>query len=256
MKKVLMACALLLTISGCQIKWYREPVNIIVVTRTPTAVPEITPVVQETPVLIPAGGEPDYKLIFSDEFNSTLQAGWEWQNEKTAGWSLDSTPGALEINVTGGYVNLSNASNVLLRDAPEGDFQVETLLKFYPWGSDQFAGLILYDTNEDFLQSGYAYCNPVNWCVGRGLYMDSYKNGDLQLPRYVSKFENSLVYLRLERRGNTFNFLSSEDGGVWFRVSSLTTSLNVKKIGVVTGQNLYGSKLPAIFEYFHVGIPN
>jgi len=255
MKKILTAALFVILFSGCGPVPNRWENDVIVITPIPTATMPPEPVeTVELPPTIEATASVLDEPFFLDEFSSALQPGWEWRNEKSGEWSLSAQPGSLQINARGGYVNLNNASNVLLRDAPDVDFQVETRLVFNPWGSDQFAGLILYESDMNFIQAGRSYCAPLYGCVGSGLYMDIYQNGKLMLPRNAIQYNGSIVFLRLIREGNTITFLASTDGVGWFRHSQHTSDIPIEKIGIMTGQNLYTSPMLAVFDYFRVDI--
>jgi beta-xylosidase len=194
---------------------------------------------------------PDPKF-FRDDFNGTLNAGWSWVREDTENWSMTALPGALQINVAGGYVSAQTNPNVLLRPAPEGDFQIQTQLTFRPTRNYQFAGLIIFEDNANFIQAGRSYCSSVG-CVGPGLYMDLYENGDVVKPDFGQRYaEFDALLLRLSRKGDTYTFEASTNGKVWFIIGKHTSDMNPLQIGLVTGQRLQGENLPASFEYFEV----
>jgi len=209
------------------------------VTSTP-----VTPTMSPTPT-------PDPRF-FRDDFNEALDAEWTWVREDPKNWSLQVLPGALQINVAGGYVNAQTNPNLLLRPAPEGNFQITTQITFRPSRNYQFAGLILYENNSNFIQAGRAYCNSIG-CVGSGLYMNYYKDGKLVQPDFGQLFQEiDPLLLRLSRRDKTFTFEASTDGKVWFVIGSHTGDLNPLQIGLVTGQRMRGENPPALFEYFEV----
>ena len=63
----------------------------------------------------------------------------------------------------------SNVKNLLLRPIPEGNFELETRLKFKPAENQQIAGLLIYENAANHIQLGYGLCdapqcrlNPVN----------------------------------------------------------------------------------------------
>lgn len=258
MNKVAWIFTISFFISGCTVN--NKPISTItphplIKNATPTSSTTIT-ATAETPTQTPlAKPSATPSPLFFDDFNLALQPGWEWVNEDKRYWSLDSTPGSLQLNVIGGYVKYDNIRNMLLRAAPEGDFQAETHLVFFPNGKDQFAGLILFESNKNFIQAGYSYCKQLFSCDGRGLYLDIYKNGELQLPRNASKFQNDNIFLRIVRKGETIYFIVSEDRKIWFQTNSYTTNMGISKIGIVTGQNLVEEPASAIFDYFLVTRP-
>lgn len=222
-----------------------QATQIVINQATQTLTPTITP----TATLQIGENNP----MFRDDFNSTLRMGWTWTNENSANWSLQTVPGSLQIKADSGYVNLSNMPNLLLRPAPVGDFLIETSLLFDPKDNNQFAGLILYESNDNFIQVGNSYCDPVNSCEGQGLYFDIYRDGNLTLPRVVNKVELSSLSLRVVRQGNLFSFFSSPDGKVWYLVTRQEVNMQALQVGLVAGQNVDGARLPtASFDYFEI----
>jgi beta-xylosidase len=210
---------------------------------SPTSTP-VPPTVSPTPT-------PDPRF-FRDDFNETLDAQWSWVREDPTNWSLTALPGSLQINVAGGYVAARTNPNVLLRPAPEGDFQIETEITFRPTRNYQFAGLIVYQDHSNFIQAGRGYCGSIG-CPGAGLYMDHYQDGKIVKPDFGQTYgEIDPLLLRLSRKENTYTFEASADGNVWFIIGSHTSPMNPVQIGLVTGQRMRGENLPATFEYFEV----
>ncbi len=210
---------------------------------TPT--PTSTPALSATDALV--------EILFHDDFDQSLQPGWEWTREKPANWSLTKNPGSLRFDVFGGYINLHNASNFLSRPAPAGSYFIETAFSFNPYKSNQFAGLVLYESDDDFMQAGVSYCDPVFGCVGQGLYIDLYQNGNLLLPRNVDKFTDNRILMRIYHEGNKFTLYTSPNGGVWYQAREFIMDLDVKRVGIFTGQSADQAPTPAIFEYFVIG---
>ncbi len=216
-------------------------------TPTPVSSPTATPV---PPTASPVPTR-DPKF-FRDDFSQSLDAQWSWLREDPLHWSLTDVPGSLQINVKGGYVPAHTNSNVLLRPAPEGNFQIETQVTFRPTDNYQFAGLIIYESDSDFVQAGREYCNSVG-CVGPGLYMEYYKKGVVVKPNFGQPYRGiDPISLRLSRRENTYTFEASTNGKVWFIVGSHTTEINPLQIGLVTGQRMRGEDRPATFDYFEI----
>jgi beta-xylosidase len=208
-----------------------------------TSTPE-TPTVTPTPTVDPR--------FFRDDFNETLDAGWSWTREDPDNWSLTAVPGALQINVAGGYVNAQTNPNLLLRPAPEGNFQITTQITFRPTRNYQFAGLIIYENNLNFIQAGRAYCNSID-CPGAGLYMNYYKDGKIVKPDFGQPFGDiDPLLLRLSLSEGTYSFEASTDGKVWFMIGSHASDIRPLQIGLVTGQRMKGENPPALFEYFEV----
>ena len=218
-------------------------------TRTPTLPPTHTPTHQPAFTLAPPTVDP---VFFRDEFNGRLEPGWIWIREIPKQWSLITVPGSLQIDAGRGYVNAQTMTNVLLRPAPTGDFQIETKLTFLPQDNYQFAGLIIYDSYANFLQAGHAYCRA-GVCVREGIYMDYYDNGIATLPNFAHPYnENTVVILRLIRKGTTYILQVSTDGSIFFVTGEHMSDMNPLQVGLVAGQNIDGEIIPALFDYFEI----
>ena len=243
-------------LSACSLLPARPSVPTLQITPLSSVTPTFIPSATSTPVTPTASvtptPDPQY---FRDDFNGILDAGWSWVREDPLNWSLTALPGSLQINVAGGYVAAGTNPNLLLRPAPEGNFQIETQITFRPSRNYQFAGLIIYEDDKNFLQAGRSTCNSIG-CAGTGLYMNYYENGVLAKPDFGQRYgEIDPLLLRLSRRETTYTFEASPDGKVWFIIGSHTSDMNPPQIGLVTGQRMQGENIPARFEYFEVRTP-
>lgn len=193
-------------------------------------------------------------VYFRDDFDSRLGANWEWINEDSSNWSLTAVPGTLQINAGPGSVYDDTIMNLLLRPAPAGDFQFETKVTFQPNADFQFAGLIAYESPLNYIQAGRAFCGSLPTCVGNGLYIDYYRNGEFKLPNFaVAYSETDEIYLRLVRNRGTYVFHTSPDGNEWTLQGGQTSAGQPTQIGLVAGQSRAGT-IPALFDYFEVRI--
>ncbi len=205
-----------------------------------------------TPTAIDINNE-TANILFRDDFDKLLKTGWQWTNEIPENWSLTEKPGDLQINVIGGYVNLQNAANMLTIAAPQGDFYIETALLFDPDTDNQFAGLIMYESDNEYIQTGVSFCSPINGCIGKGLYIDIYQEGNLLLPRTAIDFTQNRLAIRMVHTTGKIIFFASLDSKVWYRISDFETDINVKRVGIITGQSVAELPQPALFEYFEIG---
>lgn len=255
MRKIFFVLAIIL-LSACTLIPPRPSIPSLQLTplasATATFIPSATPT-PATPTISPTV-TPDPKF-FRDDFNGTLDPGWTWEREDPANWSLTAVPGSLQINVAGGYVVAQTNPNLLLRPAPQGNFQFVTEITFRPTRNFQFAGLIIYEDHSNFIQAGRSYCNSVG-CPGAGLYMELYESGKIVKPDFRQTHrEIDPLLLRLSRRENLYTFEASTDGKVWFLVGSHTSDMQPLQIGLVTGQRIRGENPPALFGYFEIGSP-
>lgn len=194
-------------------------------------------------------------VIFLDDFVETLEAGWDWRNEEAMDWSLDEFPGYLLIRAKPGYINLGNAKNLLLRNAPRYNFTAETRVNFLPEESDQIAGIVLMESEKDFIQAGLGYCSPQMGCIREGFYIDIYKNGKLTLPRNFLEYSERSISIRMTVRDGIVEISISPDGMVWYLTMDKPLEFKPARIGLFAGQNNETISPPAIFDYFKLSAP-
>lgn len=198
----------------------------------------------------------DREVIFRDDFVERLEDGWEWVNEDTSTWSLSIPRGSLQIQSEFGSIQFGSAKNLLLRNAPQGDFMVETSINFSASEADQFAGVVLFESEKDFLQSGLGYCSEASGCIQAAFYVDSYENGRLILPREFFTFEDSIIAIQIVVRDGNLQIFTSPNGLVWYRtIFQKQLTFTPLKVGLFTGQNSDSALVPATFEYFEISIP-
>ena len=112
-----------------------------------------------------------------DPFEEVLEPGWRWVRESSSNWNLTERDGHLRITTQMGGLLLGSdsARNLLLRDAPDGDFEIETLVYFEPVSDFQIAGLLVYEDDGNFLLLGRGYCDS---CGGNMIYFDYEEDGE------------------------------------------------------------------------------
>jgi len=224
---------------------------------TPNPTPSPIPAPTETPIPPTATLEPSPTpdpLLFRDDFEGALGDGWHWLREKPQYWSLTSNPGWLEIKARSGGVGGAPVpiTNLLLREPPAGNFQLDTRLKFRPAGNYQIGGLLAYESDGRYVQFGRAFCNAPA-CAGDGFYLDYVVNGNLMGSNFATGApETDTVLLRLRRVGDTYSGLVSEDGERWTLIGSHQDGPQPIFIGIVAGQAVGTVPGPAQFDYFTV----
>jgi beta-xylosidase len=257
MKQCILLSLVFLLISGCGVstKTPAVEINSTEFPSTPTASATSIPA---TETLLPSPSPTQAatieaeQIIFQDNFDGLLAKNWQWLKEDPVNWSLETVRGSLQINIGRGYLNLGNASNILLTPAPEGNFEIETRLTFPAGEVTHFAGLLLYESEKNFIQAGHAYCHPVNRCVGKGVYLENYAQGKLlQEPYLAQKYNEDSISLRLVYKDGVLTFLTSPNGIAWFRIYETQVGFNILQVGLVTGQNLEDPS-PVLFDYFKI----
>ncbi|AVH55083.1 MULTISPECIES: family 43 glycosylhydrolase [Streptomyces] len=111
-----------------------------------------TPVTSRVPDPQPGARLPAY----SDDFDgSALSPAWSWVRGPASGTSVGA--GALSWPTQSAELYLgNNTASVLTRPAPQGDYVVETKLRFAPGTSNQQAGLVLYGNDDQYLKLVHA----------------------------------------------------------------------------------------------------
>jgi arabinan endo-1,5-alpha-L-arabinosidase len=118
-----------------------------------TAAPLHRPVTSRIPETAPAELLP----AFSDEFNGTTLPGttpnspWHWLRGPAPGTAM--TGSALSWPTQNAELaDGTNTASVLLRDAPQGDYTIETKIQFAPDQPAQQAGILLYENDDRYVK--------------------------------------------------------------------------------------------------------
>jgi beta-xylosidase len=181
------------------------------------------------------------ELVWHDPFGkSTLNSAWSWVDEDPTHWSLTARPGFLRIITQDPYPNR------LIRPMPGEDFQIRTRLLFEPYQNFQFAGLLVFLDQENYLQFGRAFAG------NNGIFYDHIEGGDFIPPSFGTFIsETDEVYLQLTRHGNTFTAYASGNGTQWIEIGSHTIGFKPVGVGLFANNQLSGQdEINADFDFF------
>jgi Tol biopolymer transport system component len=130
---------------------------------------------------------------------------------------------------------------------------------FEPDTNFQFAGLVIWQDRENFLQFGRAFCDPdIPGCVGNGIYFDKILGGGFSDGNFATQFDNpfnpSESYLRLERRSDMVRAFYSHEGITWTEIGThwIPEDFQVNAVGLTASQDTSGSNNPADFDFFEL----
>ena len=234
--------------------------------RTETVIPTMAPAIVSTeppvsgssPTIVLPTFTPQNVIVpdhaFRDEFEDQLADGWTWLAEDQARWSLREVPGKLQIMASdASFDGPSFPTNVLLREAPAGDFEITTSFRFTPTSNFQFAGLVVFQDKANVLQFGRAFCDLPGSCVGDGIYFDNFEGGFI-INNHKATISGSDIYLRLQRVGTTYTGFYSEDGENWITLGEHIRDLAQVRVGLMAAQA--AQELPAAFDYFTLNTLN
>jgi hypothetical protein len=191
-------------------------------------------------------------LIWRDDFDGTMRSEWVWINENSGEWSLEANPGFLTIWTS---PVPTGRQNLLLRPAPVGDFTIQTRLLFQPSTNFEFAGLVVWQDEGNFLQLGCAFCAPeFSQCVGNGIYFDFVQPGPWG-DNFATQVENpGEAYLRLIRQGLSLKAYYSGNNFDWVLIGEhiLPAGFKINSVGLTSSQHYdtESNPIPADFDYF------
>lgn len=198
---------------------------------------------------------PAFSSTIRDEFDGKLSpgSGWTWLRQDPSGFSLTANPGWLRINLsTEGYL-FGLPSNVLTLPAPQGDFDIRTLVQVSPSRNFEFAGLIVLFDEKSVLQLGRAFCDAPT-CVGSGFYFDNLQNGAIVGNNFGTPSSSNLNLLRLVRQGNLYTAYHQIDNAAWVEIGSHTVDRQPVSVGLIAAQAPAGGVF-AEFDWFEVNLP-
>ena len=247
---IVMALAAMVIFIGANLLAAQVPVspsatNIVTKASVPIIINSPVPsMTSAPPTELPTSAE-----SFQDDFTGQLAEGWTWLEEDPTKWSLSAVDGSLQIMASDASFDSPQLPlNILLRDAPLGDFEITTALHFTPTSNFQSAGLVIFQSQGNVLQLSHAFCDIVDACVGDGVYFDNFENGSATGSNYHVAFQGSVIYLRLQRKGNTYTGYYSEDGQNWLMTGKHVRDFSQIKVGLVAAQSQ--TEIPAVFDYF------
>ena len=188
------------------------------------------------------------ELTFTDEFDAELQPGWEWVSDDEPHWSLSDNPGYLQVTLWTGYT-----VDRLLRQPPEGNFEITTKVRISPTSNFQSAGLTIYQDNENVINLVRGFCSlpgTRDVCIGKGIYFDKTLAGAWGWSNFPTETGREESYLKIRREDNRYIAFCSEDGENWVEIGTHTADFDPIQLGLTAGASSYA--INADFDYFTI----
>ena len=187
-------------------------------------------------------------FLYRDDFEGALAPGWNWIREEEEQWNLTERDGFMRFILEPAYY----PRNLLLRPAPEGDFEISTRVLFTPSSNFQFAGLLIYQDDDNRIKHGRAYAF-FDWdpglLPGNAIYFDNKIQGQSDCPSFPTVTDSETeAYLKIRREGNLYSGYYSPDGITWTLTGQHVSELESISIGLFAGQS--GVTETADFDYF------
>ncbi len=245
---VFVLCALIL--SACQSTQTTATEAVEIVPATNTAAPTNTPLPTETPrpanTPLPAG------VLFRDDFEGSLQSGWEWENENPDKWGFTDDGSLQIIGEFNSLISQSQQSNLLWYALPAGDFVITVHLKTKPFENFHQAAIFIYEDPENYVTLNRGYCDL---CLsgGNAFFMDYKING--QVGTYKSATTAEDVYLRLESKDNTISGYFATAPDQWERLGRFGNFFQFKKVGIGVSNANSSNDVVGQFDYFEISQP-
>ncbi|MDR4888382.1 family 16 glycosylhydrolase [Fredinandcohnia sp. QZ13] len=180
-----------------------------------------------------------------------LSSGWFWVRETGSHWYVEGNPKIMKITTQdGSFTNTQTAkpSNILLRDPftnEAGDFTISTKVKFDATQNFEFAGLIVYQDDKNYVSLGRAFSGSkiIRFTEGR--------NGGATDKNYTDTISAQDIQLKIEKTDDTYRAFYSSDGVTWAYAGSIDISLTDPKVGIFT-RKLGPATKTAEFNYFEM----
>src|SRR5262245_3710249 len=185
----------------------------------------------------------------TDDFNGVLAPGWSWADEDSSQWNLQEAPGVLRIVTQGeSLYNAGQPKNLLLRDAPVGDFEITTKVTFNPQNNFQQAAILIYQDHDNFVLLNRGFCD-VESCPGGGVFLDNEMNGEINFntPHPTATASLQTIRLRLQKVGTTYTGFYSVNGGQrWTELGQVENPLQPTKVGLTANNSNADASVPQI----------
>lgn len=176
---------------------------------------------------------PDPTVSVSDEFNSDRLDGCRWGSVVRPDLNtIRMSEGSLSIDTEPGDINGSangNPENLVLQNAPEGDWVVETRMRGDLKERYQLAGLLVHGNDDDYVKFDVVAVNAPDSARSLKAELVSENAGvfgqggnrsiDVSLP------ESGWWHLRLTKSGNTYTGEISDGGNDWKSLGTVSNEV-------------------------------
>ena len=227
------------------------PTSTSTATATPTVAGTSTPTGTATPT---ATSTAVVQCAWRDDFASpVLNPSWSWVRGDPSHWSLTARPGYLRITTQTGdlWTSSNDARNLLLLNAPTGDFEISTRVEIQPTQNYQQADLLVWADDDNYVKLGRSYS-------GSPLIEFDGEIGGAFFSQVASTTLNA-TYLKITRTGTTYRGYFSADGQTWQTVGQYAVAgLTAVRVGVgAWNGGVSAPEIPADFDWFCLngGVP-
>jgi regulation of enolase protein 1 (concanavalin A-like superfamily) len=208
----------------------------------------------------PGRPDPDRTaVILFDGFDKKLRLNWHPIRHDPQAVSLTSHAGHLTITTQSGTIHRrygATARNIFVIDNPlasDGDFAISTrIVAFHPSAAYHQCGLICYDDDDNYLKWTWEF----DWPNGTGSVLGALREVDAEseIEHFPVPDMSRGLWLRISRRGNSYDCESSIDGKTFTRHGRYDweSKNGPKKLGILAknGGPEDTPSIEAVFDFF------
>ncbi len=199
-------------------------------------------------VIITVGTPPPPRLA-SDDFNSdTLSFVWDDVLPQGTGYAFtgDEANALLELSTSAGnydiWGNTLNAPRIM-QEISDEDMTLEVRFLSTPTERHQMQGILVQADESNWLRFDF-YSDGTRLYVFAAVTIDGTSTTVLK-----ESISTTAQYLRLERVGDTYSFLYSEDGETWVTAGNAVVDMEMTQAGIFAGSVGADAALTALVDY-------
>ncbi|WP_265521974.1 ThuA domain-containing protein [Oerskovia flava] len=207
-------------------------------------------------------GDDDGTREPSDEFEGNALDGCRWNAVvRWDGSKVEVADGELRITTQPGDINNDNPispRNFILQDAPEGDWVAETRFKaplVHRW---QYAGLLAYADDDDYVKLDVVAKNDPGAALNLGAELVSEQNGGFgnggnRALEIADSTESGYWYLRMAKVGDTYEGWVSDGGVNWQSLGQpVTHDADLTSVGLIAVGPEQETPVTVAFDWFRL----
>lgn len=199
-------------------------------------------------VALTVGTPPPPEFQSDDFFDVSLDSAWEVVTPlgSSQGMASDGDEAFLTLTTGSGDHDIWKTNNAarVMQDVEDVDFAFEARFLSVPTEKYEIQGFVIEADADNWLRFD-------TYSDGSALYAFGAitVNGTSSTAFRVEVSEGTAPYLRVERSGDTFTLLYSQDGDTWTEAGRLTHATTVAKAGVFAGSTGNAGSFTAQVDY-------
>jgi len=191
-------------------------------------------------------------VLFRDDFEGSIQPGWEWENENPDKWMINEDGWLVIEGEQESLLGDEIQNNLLWYSLPEGDFVITVHLGANPSENFHQATIYIYEDPENYIALNRGYCDICD-TGGNGFYME-YKIGGV-FGGYSKATDAEDVYLKLESKDDILSGFYATEMDQWERLGRFGNYFQFQKVGIGVSNVGAESNVTGRFDFFEISVP-